>query len=178
MRPLTVQDVGRIVLVGGLLAVFVLGLIWAFNPDEEGGIGFSGAGSPEPTATPTEPEPAEPEATSTPEPTPEPTDTGPSPEELIEAAPDPGDTTVQILDAGGGGTRAQDAAEALRDLGYQVVNVTSARASVSSTTIWFNDEDAALGLRAREERVAEVAPNEALSTGVDLHLLVGPDWSS
>lgn len=178
-RSIGLRDIARVLLVGGLLGALIGGLVWAFNPSEEGGVSVAeGTRTPTPTPTPTPEATAAPEAQN-PEPTtPEPTETGPPPEELIAAAPEPSATSVQVLDAGGGGARAQDAAEALRELGYQVVNVTSARASVSSTTVWFNEQarDSALALRARDARVVEVAPNETLSTGVDLHLLVGPDW--
>jgi hypothetical protein len=58
------------------------------------------------------------------------------------------------------------------------VAVTSAREEVTLTTALFTagNEAAALAVRARDPRVAEVGPNEALSEGVDLHVLVGPDW--
>lgn len=178
MGAIGLRDIGRVLLIGGLAAALVVGLVWAFNPSDDEGV--SVASDPTPTAapTPTASEPEEPAAPTT-EPTPEATETGPSPEELISAAPEASATTVQVLDAGGGGQRAQAAADALRELGYQVVNVTAARATVSSTTVWFNPEaeDAALALRARDGRVAQVAPNEALSAGVNLHLLVGPDWT-
>jgi hypothetical protein len=51
---------------------------------------------------------------------------------------------------------------------------------VTTTTVWFTDdqEAEAEAMRARENRVAEVAPNQGLSDGVNLHVLVGPDWDS
>jgi hypothetical protein len=187
---LSPRGIARLVLVGGLGFALVFGLLWAFNPSEEGGVRFSGdrtrdvAEDDEGAEGEAEEDGAaevDPEATAEPEPTPEPTETGPSPEELeelIAAAPEPSATSVQVLAAGGGQARARAAADALEELGYNVVNVTSARANVVTTTVWFNEgsEEAALGLRARDARVAEVEENQALSTGVNLHVLVGSDW--
>jgi hypothetical protein len=177
------RQIARIILVGGLLLVFLWGLIWALNPSE-GGVTFTapgrdapaeedGAGDGDENDAPPAPEPTD---TETPEP--EPTPTGPPPEELIAAAPEPATTTVQVLDAGGGPTRTLSVTDALEDLGYDVVNVTSSRTDVTVTTVWYTDgnEEAGLALRARDERFAEVAENERLSPGVALHVLVGPDW--
>lgn len=204
-EDLTAQQIGRLVFVGGLLLIFLVMLVWAFNPSEEGGISFSmegtsaeqapapDAGVPDPVeeappaddAAEGEDDPVaepDPDATAEPdaeEPTPEPTETGPAAEELIAAAPEPGETSVQVLDAGGGNAATRAAADAIEDLGYRVVNVTSARANLTRTAIWFNDgqEEAARALRAREERIADLEENQALSTSVDLHVLVGADWS-
>jgi hypothetical protein len=193
------RDIARLILVGGLLLLLLIGLIWAFNPSEEGGVRFSAqtagteesepddssaaalegpaddaaAGAAEGEGEGAVDDEAEPEAEETE------TETGPAAEDLIAAAPDPEATSVQVLDAGGGSNRARAARDALEDLGYNVVNVTSARASVNRTTVWFTDgsEDAGLALQARDERVTAVEPNEGLSSGVDLHLLVGPDWT-
>jgi hypothetical protein len=182
---MSLRQIARIVLLAALLIAFLGGLIWALNPTE-GGTTFT---APERQAATDEeeadgeaegavpPVDTEPEAAETP--TPEPTPTGPPPEELIAAAPDPERTSVQVLDAGGGPTRTLSVTDALEDLGYQVVNVTSSRTDVTTTTIWYTDgnEDAGLALRARDERFAVVEENERLSPGVDLHVLVGPDWS-
>jgi hypothetical protein len=182
---LAIRQIARIILVGGLLLAFGWGLVWALNPSE-GGITFT---APDRDPAPTEAddgddeesaadEPQEADPAETPTPGPEPTPTGPPPEELIAAAPDPSSTSVQVLDAGGGPTRTLGVTDALEDLGYQVVNVTSSRTDVTETTVWFTDgqEEAGLALRARDERFAVVEENERLSTGVDLHVLVGPDW--
>lgn len=185
-----VRNVARVILVGGLLGILLIGLLWAFNPAEEGGVRFAGDPSPadgeteeageEDGAEDEEEADPDPDPDATAQPSPEPTETGPPAEELIAAAPDPAETSVQVLDAGGGASRTQAAAEALEELGYQVVNTTSARIDVTATTVWFSEgsEEAALALRARDERVVEVGENEAFSPGVDLHLLVGPDWAS
>lgn len=100
-------------------------------------------------------------------------------EALIDAARDPAETSVQVLDAGSGSSAANDAAEVLRDLGYDVVAVNSARADYDVTTVLFTagNEDEAAALNARDDRFAETAPNERLSEDVDLHVVVGPDWS-
>ena len=100
-------------------------------------------------------------------------------EELIAAARDPEETTVQVLDAGGGSTATSDVADALRNEGYDVVAINSSRADYSVTTVLYTagNEAEAEALRARDERFAETAPNERLSEGVDLHVVVAPDWS-
>lgn len=99
-------------------------------------------------------------------------------EELIAAARDPEATTVQVLDAGGGSSATTAVQEALTDLGYDVVAVNTSRIDYPVTTVLYtegNDAEAE-ALRARDERFAEIEPNERLSTGVDIHIVVGPDW--
>jgi hypothetical protein len=184
---LSPRGIARLVFAGGLLLALVIGLVWAFNPAEEGGVRFSGTpddrvaqeaeeGDEDTAVDPDAPAVPSPE----PEAEPEPEDTGPPPEELIAAAPEPSETSVQVLDAGGGRARTEAVVAALEDLGYLIVNVTSSRTDVRSTTVWFTEgsEEAALALRARDERVVEVAENERLSPGVNLHVLVGPDWET
>ncbi|MPZ71772.1 MAG: hypothetical protein GEU74_00845 [Nitriliruptorales bacterium] len=98
--------------------------------------------------------------------------------EFIEAARDPGETSVQVLDAGGGSAAANAAADALRELGYDVVAINSSRVDYDATTILFTsgNRTEAQALRAREDRVVASEPNERLSDAVDLHLVVAPDW--
>lgn len=100
-------------------------------------------------------------------------------QELIDAARDPSATSVQVLDAGGGSSAADDVAETLGELGYDVVAVNPSRIDYDVTTVLFTDgnEAEAEAMRARDERFSETAPNERLSDGVDLHVVVGPDWS-
>ena len=99
--------------------------------------------------------------------------------ELIDAARDPAATSVQVLDAGGGSTAAADVADVLSGLGYDVVAINPSRADYDVTTVLFTagNEAEAEAMRARDERFAETAPNERLSDGVDLHVVVGPDWT-
>lgn len=100
-------------------------------------------------------------------------------EELIAAARDPEETTVQVLDAGGGSTATDEAADVLREMGYDVVAINSSRTDYPTTTVLFTEgnEAEAEALPARDDRFAETAPNERLSEGVDLHVVVGPDWA-
>lgn len=100
-------------------------------------------------------------------------------EELIAAARDPEATTVQVLDAGGGSTATNEAADILREMGYDVVAINSSRTEYPITTVLYTEgnEAEAEALPARDERFAETAPNERLSEGVDLHVVVGPDWA-
>lgn len=99
--------------------------------------------------------------------------------ELIDAARDPEATTVQVLDAGGGSTATNEAADILREMGYDVVAINSSRTDYPVTTVLYTEgnEAEAEALPARDERFAETAPNERLSEGVDLHVVVGPDWA-
>jgi hypothetical protein len=109
-------------------------------------------------------------------------DTTMTPEEaeaFIAAARDPAETSVQVLDAGGGSEATDEAADALREAGYDVVAVNTSRADYSVTTVLFTEGNKTEGqaLRAREERVADIAPNDRLSDAVDLHVVVASDWS-
>ncbi len=100
-------------------------------------------------------------------------------EELIADARDPEETSVQVLDAGGGSTATSSVQDALSELGYDVVAVNASRIEYPVTTVLYtegNDAEAE-ALRARDERFAEIAPNERLSDGVDIHVVVGPDWT-
>ncbi len=100
-------------------------------------------------------------------------------DELIGAARDPEETSVQVLDAGGGSSATTAVEAALDDLGYDVVAVNASRTQYPVTTVLYtegNDAEAE-ALRARDERFTEIAPNERLSDGVDIHVVVGPDWA-
>ena len=161
--------------------VLVGGLIWALSPESSTGFQITeGGGSmPEVQATPEEPAATatpDDEPAATPTPTPTPTE---DVEALIAAARDTADTTVQVLEAGGGMAAAGTAADHLaEELGYDILNVTSARVDVAETTVWFTDgnEAEARALRARAPQVAVVEANQGLNEVTDLHLLVGPDW--
>ena len=164
------------VLVTGLLMVFLVGLVWALNPAERPETDIVALESP--SASPTG---AQPESASAPTPSGSGPRAGPeSPTDGILAAPLPPDqTTVQVLDAGGGGQRVRSAVAALERLGYQVVATASARQNVERTAVWFTSGKSAEAeaLRARDRRFAEVTPNRGLAAGVDLHVLIGPDWA-
>lgn len=100
-------------------------------------------------------------------------------QELIDAARDPSETSVQVLDAGGGSDAANDVAEVLGDLGYDVVAINPSRVDYDVTTVLYtsgNDAEAE-ALHARDDRFSATEPNERLSEGVDLHVVVGPDWT-
>ena len=129
--------------------------------------------TPSPTASPTP----------SPTPTPEPTEASPTPEATDEptdaATPrPPAEVTVQVLAAGGTEEQMLEAAEVLRDLGYQVVAVQESNRTVDTTrvlaTAGAEDEGEALG--TTDERFGPVEPNDGFNPGVDLHVLVGPDF--
>lgn len=167
-----------------LVLALVVGLYLSFRPsgfedEPDVAVGSQESVAPSASAQSEEPEP---------EPEPEPAESAPpeddglsedEAEDLIAAARDPEGTTVQVLDAGGGSSATNEAADALREMGYDVVAINSSRTDYQVTTVLFTDgnEAEAQALPARDERFAETAPNERLSEDVDLHVVVGPDWS-
>ena len=123
--------------------------------------------APEKTDAATEAPPSDIGSTAAPEPTDGGTDV---PAESI---------TVQVLDAAGSGTHAEDAAAVLRDLGYDVIVVNPTARRVQTTTILATPgfEGAAAELREADERFAEIDENTDFNASVNLHILVGPDFS-
>ena len=169
-----------------LVLALVVGLFLSFRPG-----GFedpppdlaSDDATQAPAAEDEEPPPEEPEdeapAEEEPEEEEDPGLTEEEAQELIDAARDPAATSVQVLDAGGGSTATADVADVLSELGYDVVAINPSRANYDVTTVLFTagNEAEAEAVRARDGRFAETAPNERLSDGVDLHVVVGPDWA-
>lgn len=128
---------------------------------------------PPPTAVPTQADDSKVAAEPTPEPTSE-----PAPAET--EAPAEADATVQVLDAVGTGSFAADAAAALQELGYEVVVVNTTPRRVQRTTVLYTDghEAAAEGLRRTDDRFGQIRRNADFSESVDLHVLVGPDFTN
>lgn len=131
--------------------------------------------SPSPSPAPVE-ETTEPSRPGTPIPTPtaamaRPTET---------AVPGPGSTTVQVLDGGAGAASTEEVAALLTDAGYDVVAVRSARCCYEVTTaLWSaGAEAAAHTLMEAEPRIVDIDENPNLSQEVDVHVVVGTDWSS
>ena len=87
--------------------------------------------------------------------------------------------TVQVLDAAGTGTHAEDAAEVLRELGYDVIVVNPTARRVDTTTVLATPgfEAAAERLAQQDPRFSEIAENTDFNASVNLHVLVGPDFS-
>ncbi len=150
------------------------------------GTGASPGDSPGPT------EPA-PSAGSPTAPGPAPTEvTGPAPTEATERAPatgggagdatsDPSQVTVQVLDGTVGAPGAtEDAVRTLRDLGYTVVVVNTAKRAYERTTVVATPghEAEAEALGERDPRFDFVDPALQLSPAVDLHVIVGADWTA
>lgn len=166
-----------------LVLALVIGLFWSFQPsgfEDEPAVAESEEPSEKPSKRAKKSDRKE-EKQVADEPSEPPEDTGMSKEEakeLIDAARPPEETTVQVLDAGGGSTATNDAAEALRELGYDVVAINTSRLDYPTTTVLFTEgnEAEAEALRARDERFGETGLNERLSEGVDVHVVVGPDW--
>lgn len=170
-----------------LVLALVLGLYLSFRPaDFEEMPDLASDGTTEAPEEDVEEEPPADEPDDEEEPADEEPDEPEEPElseeeiqELIDAARDPAETSVQVLDAGGGSSAASDVADVLAGLGYDVVAINPSRVDYDVTTVLFtsgNDAEAE-ALHARDDRFAETAPNERLSEGVDLHVVVGPDWS-
>lgn len=124
------------------------------------------APTPTPTSTPT----------SAPTPTPEPAPSAATEEPEVK---EPGATLVQVLDGGGGPSATQEVVGVLRDLGYDIVAVSGARCCYEETTVLFTEGNEAVGraLADRDDRLKEVRANPNLSESVDLHVVVGRDWS-
>ncbi|MGH3665819.1 MAG: LytR C-terminal domain-containing protein [Egibacteraceae bacterium] len=98
-------------------------------------------------------------------------------QQLIDSAPAPENTTIQLLD-GSSSDATDDASDVLTELGYDVIAINAGK-DYDETTVFFNDGNrrAAGALRARDGRFGEIAPNDrGLSTAVDLHVIVGADW--
>ena len=175
-------NTARLVFVGALLLALYAGLTWALSPEERPDAASIAAAQAELDAS--ESELAEPSETPTPvetaaaplEPTEVPTTE--SPEQLIAAAKPPGETTVQVLDAGGGGARVDQAEAVLEQLGYNVVARSPSSRDVVETTGYYTADNIAEaeGRRAREPRFRVVEANRGLSEGVDIHVLVGTEF--
>lgn len=172
----------RLVFATLLVSALLIGLFLSFRPagfdSDSGDVVSDDQTTPPPRVTrrntPTQPDPTQP-------PQDQPTEaaTQDQAKELIANARDPEATSVQVLDAGAGSAATAAAAETLQELGYDVVAINTSRADYEVTTILYTEgSDAeAEALRARDDRFSEIAPNERLSDAVDIHVVVGPDWS-
>lgn len=138
------------------------------------------------TGTPTEVAQAEitetspPPASERPSPTPDPSPRAvPTPAEVTEQ-PDAAGVTVQVLYNGADDAVAAEAAEALRELGYDVVAVNDTEHTADATTILYSPghQQAAEDLRERDGRFGMVEANTIFVESVNLHVLVGPDFST
>lgn len=175
-------NAARVIFVGSLLVALYVGLDWALDiesrPDaasaaaqraaEEASAEDVAASEAAPTPTA-----ATPAASATP--------TAPAtvdPEELIAAAAPPAETSVQVLDAGGGEARVDAVIAALEGIGYDIIARQSSSRDVDRTTVYYTEgnQPQAEGLRARDPRFQVVEANRGLSEGVSIHVLVGPDF--
>jgi hypothetical protein len=88
-------------------------------------------------------------------------------------------TTVQVLDGGGGATAVAEVVALVEAAGYEVVAVNAARCCYDATTaLWSAGREAiATGLAAAIDGVVEVRENPNLSQEVDVHIVVGVDWA-
>ncbi len=178
-------NAARVLFVGGLLLALYVGLTWALAVEDRPDAGAIAAAEAAREAAQSESEAAAsdaPSVTATPEPTPGLTTTPPpatvDPQELIAAARPPAETTVQILDAGGGNALVDAVRIRLEEIGYQIIAVQESSRRVDRTTVYFTEENQAQaeGLRARDPRFQVVEANRGLSRSVDIHVLVGPNF--
>jgi hypothetical protein len=111
--------------------------------------------------------------------------TGPTPgrdarvDDVDRPARAPEDTSVQVLDGGGGPEATQAAVDMLRERGYLVIAVNRSRPYDVTTVLWspgYRTEAQAL-LESAEE-VHDIGRNPNLSEQVHLHLVVGTDWDA
>lgn len=180
-------NAARLLFVGGLVLALYVGLSWALNPDErpdaasiaeaEAAREASESELAEAAADDDEDTQAADDVGATPTPTVEPVATQ-DPAEIIALAEPPSETTVQVLDAGGGSASVDAAIAVLESIGYDVRAISPSSRDVAQTTVYFtaDNQDEAEALRAREPRFQVVEPNQGLSEGVDIHVLVGPGF--
>lgn len=178
-------NAARLLFVGGLLLALYVGLRWSLSPEarpDAASIAAAEAALEAAASESESPSEAPPTAEASVAPVAPPTEIEPttSPEEFIARAKPPGETTVQVLDAGGGGAQVDAAISVLEQLGYQVIAVSPSSRDVTSTTVYFTAEAEAEAeaLRARDPRFQQVEANRGLSEGVDIHVLVGPGFQS
>lgn len=90
----------------------------------------------------------------------------------------PAQTTVQVLHAGADDAVVGEVTRTLEALGYRVVLVSPARLALDATTVYYVEgwDAEAAGLRARDPRFVETAPNPGFAADVGLHVAIGPDW--
>lgn len=172
---------------GGLAALAVTAAATALltrlgRDDGTGGpaVVLTDAATPAPATTLEAPSPSpEPEAT-TPAPAPEPTEPTEraTPAELTEEPN--GTVTVQVLYNGGSSDLAEEAAAALRELGYDVVAVNGTQHTVEETTVFASpgSRDAAEALREADPRFRLVEENTVFVPEVNLHVILGPEFAA
>lgn len=100
----------------------------------------------------------------------------PSPAETTAA---PSAVTVQVLDGGGGPAAVREAVAVLEAAGYDVVAINAIRCCYTATTALWSDgrRAAAMALADSDRRIVEVRENPNLSQAVDVHVVIGTDWS-
>lgn len=159
---------------GGLVAMVVTFAITAVltqigrdSPADGPAVSFDDGLTSGPSPSPPAPQPTD-HATSAP--------TEPTVAPASEIAREP--VTVQVLYAPALEDVAGEAAEVLRDLGYDVVAVNATARTTDVTTILATGghEEEAAELRDTDPRFAQIDANDGFSEAVDLHVLVGPDF--
>ena len=169
----------------GGLAALVLTFAITFVLTRTGQIGEGDGPAMVATSTPSD-APTVVAAATTPAPTPvpdpaltspPPTTPAPEPTEMTEN-PVSG-VTVQVLEQVGAEAQAAEAAQVLRQLGYDVVAVNVTDRQVDTTTVLASEGHAADAeqLQALDARFGVIADNDGFSPDVNLHVIVGADFS-
>ncbi|MGI9017207.1 MAG: LytR C-terminal domain-containing protein [Euzebya sp.] len=176
-------NAARVIFVGSLLLALYVGLTWALaiedRPDAASIAAAQAAQDASEQAAASSETPAQTAAPATQAaPTPTAVPATVDPQELIAAALPPAETSVQVLNAGGGAAAVDSVVAALETIGYNVVSITSSSRKVDDTTVYFtaDDEPQAQALRARDPRFQVVEANQGLNEGVNIHVLVGPGF--
>lgn len=166
---------------GGLVALVVTfaitGLLTRLGRDDGSSgpaVVFTGGPTVAPQTESVEPSP---EVTQAPSPEASPT-TAATPTEVTEQ-PDRM-ITVQVLYTGADDTAAAEAASVLRDQGYDVVAVNGTQHAVDSTTVLYSPghADDAEELRDLDGRFGVVDANTIFVESVNLHVIIGPDFTT
>ncbi len=178
-------NAARVLFVGGLLVALYVSLTWALNIEDRPDAASiaqaeavrDAAQSESEAAVAAEPTPT-PTMTTQPGALPTPPPATIDPQELIAAALPPNETTVQVLDAGGGNALTDAVVARLEEIGYDIISIQSSSRDVARTTVYFTQDNQpeADALRARDPRFQDVEANRGLSEGVDIHVLVGPNF--
>lgn len=91
-----------------------------------------------------------------------------------------GSVTVQVLNASGDAALTEAVVAVLEELGYVVVaEGRAARGYEETTVFWSAGRRAeAVALRRADPRFGVLERNERLDASIDLHVVIGADWTS
>lgn len=87
--------------------------------------------------------------------------------------------TVQVLNASGDAALLDEVSQVLEEMGYAVVARSRAARGYDQTVIMWSDgfRTEAEAMRNADRRFTLVQPNERLDPSIDLHVIIGADWT-